>query len=105
MNTIHTKHLNVAILHIDLQKAYDSLDCGFLYLVLSKIKLRPRCVDWIMACVDNVNYTVIINRYPTKFFCVGWGLQQGCPLSPLLFILAMDSLSLHIKKVVLEDQF
>jgi len=58
-----------------------------------------------MACVHNVNYVVIINGYPTKIFCVGQGHRQGCSLSPLLFILVMDSLSLHIKKVVLEDQF
>ena len=58
-----------------------------------------------MACVDNVNYDVIINGYPSKIFWAGRGLQQGCSLSPLLFILVMDCLSLHIKIMVLEDQF
>jgi len=58
-----------------------------------------------MAYVDNVNYAVIINGYPTRFFWAGRGLRQGCSLSPLVFILVMDCLSLYIKKVVLEDQF
>lgn len=58
-----------------------------------------------MACVTNVNYFVIINGYPSKFFRVGRGLRQGCSISPLLFILVMDGLSFHIKKAVLDGQF
>lgn len=55
-------------MQVDLQKAYDCLDREYLRLVLYKIGLQPRCVDWIMACIVNVNYGVIINGYPTQFF-------------------------------------
>ena len=58
-----------------------------------------------MACDTNLNYVAIINKYPTHFFRVGRGLPQGCSLSPLLFILAMDGLSLHINKAMVNDQF
>jgi len=58
-----------------------------------------------MACVSNVNYVVIINGYPTQFFRASRGLPQGCSLSPLLFILARNGLSLHLKNAVVNDQF
>lgn len=55
-----------------------------------------------MACMENVNYAILINGIPTTFFSTAKGLRQGCSFSPLLFILVMDSLSLHIKRVVCE---
>lgn len=53
-----------------------------------------------MACVENVNYSVIINGIPSSFFQAERGLRQGCPLSPLLFILVMNSLNTQINKAV-----
>lgn len=105
IHLIHVKKLNVVVMKVDLQKAYDCLEWGYLRMVLHKIGFQARCVEWIMACVMNVRYVVFINGYPTCFFGVGQGLTKGCTLSPLLFILAMDGLELHIKKVVVEGNF
>lgn len=53
-----------------------------------------------MACIENVNYVVIVNGLPSHFFQAERGLRQGCPLSPLMFILAMNSLRIHINNAV-----
>eukprot|EP00253_Pinus_taeda_P027689 PITA_27689 len=58
-----------------------------------------------MAYVVVVNYAVLINSVPTPFFKASRGLRQGCSLSPLLFILVMESLSLHIKKVIQKERY
>lgn len=102
--SIISKNIDAAILKIDLKKAYDCVDWGFLRILLAKIDLRPQCINWIMACVENVKYVVIINGIPSSFFQAERGLRQGCPLSPLLFILMMDTLSNQIKKVVTEQR-
>jgi len=57
-----------------------------------------------MACVENVNYAIIINGIPSHFFQAERGFHGGSPLSPLLVILAMNSLSIHINKVVTENR-
>lgn len=87
---------------VDLKKAFDYLDWGYLRLVLHKIGIQPSAAEWIMSCVTNVQFTVIINGQPTTYFKAGRGFRQGCSLSPLLFILALDGLSLHITNVVAE---
>lgn len=56
-----------------------------------------------MARVEEVNYAVLINGFPSPFFKVARGLRQGCSLSPLLFILVMGSLSLHIKREIQQN--
>lgn len=91
-----------AILKIDLQRAYHCVHWGFIRCLLAKIGLKSMVINWIMACIEDVNYAIIINGFPTPFFSAERGLRQGCPLSPLLFILVMNSLSLHINKAVTE---
>jgi hypothetical protein len=54
-------------------------------------------IKWIMSCVVSANLAILINGEPSTFFRIGRGLRQGCPLSPLLFILAMEALSLLLK--------
>jgi len=54
--------------------------------------------NWIMSCVISASYAVLINGETTSFFQTDRGLRQDCPLSPLLFILVMEGLSLLLKK-------
>lgn len=103
IHSIHTRKLAAVVLKIDLRKAYDNVDWSFLRCILAKISLNYRCSRWIMACVEEVNYVVLINGLPSPFFKAARGLKQGCSLSPLLFILVMDSLSLHIKQATLQN--
>lgn len=102
--SILTKNIDAAILKIDLTKAYDCVDWGFLRILLANIGLRTQFINWIMACVENVKYAVIVNGIPTNFFKAERGLRQGCPLSPLLFILVMDTLSNQIRKAVSDQR-
>ena len=53
-------------------------------------------VNWIMGCITLVNFALLINGSPSHFFTASRGIRQGCPLSPLLFILVIEGLSLLI---------
>jgi len=96
IHSIKDKKIRATLLKIDLHKAYDRVDWGYLRLLLLHLGMDYKNVEWIMACVTSVNFAVLINGSPTGFFSSSRGLRQGCPLSPLLFLLIIDGLSRSI---------
>jgi hypothetical protein len=98
IHSIREKKLQAMILKIDLKKAYDCISWDYLRLVLLQCGFGLQTTKWIMGCITIATYAVLINGEPTDFFISGRGLRQGCPLSPLLFTLVMEGLSLAIKK-------
>lgn len=80
------------------------MDWGFLRLVLLQVGKNLEATNWIMGCVTSANYVVLINGKPTNFFRSSRGLRQGCPLSPLLFLLVVEGLRRAIKEQVRENK-
>jgi hypothetical protein len=97
LHSIKKKSLKALVLKLDLRKAYDNIDWDFLRLILLKIGAGIQMTNWIMSCVTSASFSVLINGEATNFFRSGRGVRQGCPLSPLLFILVMEGLSILLK--------
>jgi len=81
------------IVKIDLSKAYDRISWIYLRLLLTHMGFSIGFINWIMGCISNVSFAVLINGAVSPFFHSQRGLRQGCPLSPNLFLLAAEGLS------------
>ncbi|KAK9058051.1 hypothetical protein SSX86_022891 [Deinandra increscens subsp. villosa] len=89
---------------IDLQKAYDTVSYSFLKECLVNFGYHPRMVAWIMKCLRFACYSININGDSHGFFKGQRGLRQRDPMSPYLFTLVMEILSLMIKRKISEAE-
>lgn len=87
-----------AICKLDIQKAFDQLSWSYLISILKKMGFGDRWIRWIKFSISTVKYPLIVNRGPVGFLCPQRGIRQGGPLSPFLFIIAMEVLSKMIEK-------
>ena len=85
------------ILFLDFEKAFDSLEWDFLFKVLNTMNFGPSFLNWIKTFYTNISSCVVNNGYSSKFFSLQRGVRQGCPLSGLLFVLAVEPLAHQIR--------
>ncbi|OIT19123.1 hypothetical protein A4A49_57378, partial [Nicotiana attenuata] len=90
---------------IDMQKAYDSIEWAFLEQVLTGLCFPRTFIGWIMECLKIISYSISVNGSPTTPFEAKRGVRQGDPVSPLLFILAMEYLTRSLKQLKEEPNF
>jgi hypothetical protein len=102
IHSIKHKNLKALVLKLDIRKAFDNVDWEFLKLILYSVGCGEQFSNWILSCVTSANLAVLINGQPSSFFKSERGLRQGCPLSPYLFILVMEGLSLLLSKRIEE---
>ncbi len=86
------KNLSCGILKIDQEKAFDRVNHLFLFNVLHAMNFGPQFIKYIQVLYNDVYSTVLNNCNFSQNFLVSRGVRQGCPLSPLLFVLVAETL-------------
>jgi len=96
---------DLLLFKVDFEKAYDSVDWGYLDEVMYKMNFPVLWRSWIMECVTTATALVLVNGCPTDKFSFERGLRQGDPLSSFLFLLAAEGLNVMMKAMVANHLF
>ena len=83
---------------LDQEKAFDRVDHDFLMRVLAKFGFGPSFRRWVGIFYKNVFSRVVCNGNLSASVFLERGVRQGCPLSPLLYVLVSEVLSTQIRK-------
>eukprot|EP00253_Pinus_taeda_P028676 PITA_28676 len=101
LHSSHSRKEQSMLIKLDMCNAFDRVNYSFLYRVLSAFGFNQEFINIIKACLEKIWIAPMVNDRPEDFFLATWGLRQGCPLSPFLYILMADSL---IRELTLEKQ-
>ncbi len=91
-----SQHPAIAV-SLDAEKAFDRIEWKYLLYALSKFGFRPAFMNWVKALYHEPVATVKINGIKSRPFHLYRSTRQGCPFSPIIFILALEPLACAIR--------
>ena len=86
-----------AILSLRQEKAFDRVDWVFLFKTLDHMGFGPSFVKWVRLFYNNIRSAVLVDGYRSAFFFPSRGVRQGCPLSPLLYVISIEILAAALR--------
>ncbi|XP_027337220.1 uncharacterized protein LOC113850897 [Abrus precatorius] len=85
------------VFKVDFEKAYDSVNWGFLDYMLGRFGFYEKWRSWIRGCLHSSKVSILVNGSPSLEFPMGKGLHQGDPLASILFILMVEGFGALMK--------
>lgn len=83
---------SVLLVSSDMEKAFDRVAWPYMFRILEYMGLGGFFGDVLRVLYSNLQGQILVNDSLTDAFPVRRGTRQGCPLSPLLYVLTLEPL-------------
>lgn len=85
------------VVALDTAKALDSVEWTYFGTCLERFGIGPRFIKWVWLLYQDPVARVVANGWSSEQFPLTRGTRQGCPLTPLLYALAAEPLSMSLR--------
>lgn len=89
---------------LDITKAFDMIDWVFLFELLEVFSFGPYFMQFFKAITAFASSKIHLNGRSTVAIAIKRSVRQGCPISPLLFIITMEALYQMVAGVEANNQ-
>lgn len=96
---------NIMALKINLMKAFDILEWGFIHDTLVGFAFPPILIKLIMSCISSSSISGLWNRKIADSFQPTRGIRQGDPLSLYIFVLCLERWSQIIDSSIANNEW
>ena len=86
-----------ALISMDAQKAFDMVEWNYLFYTLERFGFGEQFIAWVKLLYSSPLASIRTNCDQSEYFQLHRSTRQGCPLSPLLFAIAIEPLSIALK--------
>ncbi len=84
------------LLLVDFEKAFDSIERGFIEKVLTFLGFGKNIIEWIKILYTDNSSCILNNGHCTEYFDITRGVRQGDPPSGYIFIICLEILNAAI---------
>jgi len=103
LKNANKKKTSLALLFLDISNAFGNLSLPSLYKILEAYHVDKKFIDYLGEYYKNFEFYVDCGSIKTGTYKWNNGLVQGCALSPLLFVLALNYVLSHLDTLYKEE--